>query len=147
MTASAPLSGPSTTPEASPDPFELPVVPGDEVRALLGDANVPVLVDFFATWCGPCAWIVPTLRALTEQHGDRIRIVKVDVDEDPGWARELRIGSVPTLVLFEAGVEVERSIGVEPERVRDMADAAVARRRGLEGGASGKGPPGQAGEG
>ncbi len=113
------------------DPFHLPELDPGEVEGVLADTEGPLLVDFFATWCGPCAWIVPTLRALNEAFGERVRIVKVDVDQVPDLARSLRIGSVPTIVLFEQGVEVERSIGVEPERVRRMVEEAAARAAGV----------------
>jgi thioredoxin len=82
-------------------------------------------VDFFATWCGPCAWIVPTLRAVAADYGPRVRVVKVDTDEDARVTTRHRIGSVPTVVLFHGGVEVGRSIGVEPERVRAMVEGAA----------------------
>lgn len=124
-------------PGASPDPFHLPVLRGEEVEGLRGAAARPLLVDFFATWCGPCAWIVPTLRALRETYGDRVDIVKVDVDEATELAASLRIGSVPTLILFEGGVEVDRSVGVEPERVRAMVEAAAGRVERASGPASG----------
>lgn len=118
---------PGASPEASSDPFHLPALRGGEVEGLLEAGERPVLVDFFATWCGPCAWIVPTLRALREEFGDRVEIVKVDVDEAIELATSLRIASVPTVILFEKGVEVERSLGVEPEKVRRMVEGAAAR--------------------
>jgi len=109
----------------NPDPFHLPVVAGGELEGILRDATVPVVVDFFATWCGPCAWIVPTLRSLLEAHGAGVRILKIDVDEAPDLATNYRIASVPTIVMFRGGSEVGRSIGVEPERVRAMVEAEV----------------------
>jgi thioredoxin 1 len=118
----APGEGALTT-----DPFHLPELDPGEVEGVLSETEVPLLVDFFATWCGPCAWIVPTLRALSVEFDDRVRIVKVDVDRVQALAQSLRIGSVPTVILFEGGVEIERSIGVEPERVRRMVEEAVAR--------------------
>jgi thioredoxin 1 len=111
------------------DPFHLPTLTGGEVKARLEAGRGPLLVDFFATWCGPCAWIIPTLRALRESHGDRVEIVKVDVDEATEMAAALRIASVPTVILFEDGAEVERSLGVEPERVRQMVEEAHARAK------------------
>jgi thioredoxin 1 len=114
----------------NPDPFHLPVVSGGEAERIVATSAEPVLVDFFATWCGPCAWIIPTLRALAEEFGEGIRVLKVDTDESPELTARLRIGSVPTLVLFEGGEETGRSIGVEPEKVRAMVEGAVARCRG-----------------
>lgn len=90
------------------------------------DGGHPVVVDFFATWCGPCAWILPTLEEIREEHGDRVRVVKVDVDASPELAERFGIASVPTVILFVGGAEVERSIGVEPKRVRAMPTRALA---------------------
>ncbi|TVP44995.1 MAG: thioredoxin [Gemmatimonadales bacterium] len=100
-------------------------MPGGELEGVLRDSDVPVVVDFFATWCGPCAWIVPTLRSLAETHGSRVRILKIDVDEAPDLALNYRIASVPTVILFHRGTEAGRSVGVEPERVQKMVNAAV----------------------
>jgi thioredoxin 1 len=104
------------------DADRFPTVDAEGFRAQLSPDGPPVLVDFFATWCGPCAWILPTLHALGDAHGASVRIVKVDVDQSPDLAEAHRIGSVPTLILFDKGLEVDRSIGVEPERVREMVD-------------------------
>jgi thioredoxin 1 len=109
----------------NPDPFQLPVIAGHELEGILRNSSVPVVVDFFATWCGPCAWIVPTLRSLLEAHGAGVRILKIDVDEAPDLATKFRIASVPTIVMFRGGSEVGRSIGVEPDRVRTMVEAEV----------------------
>jgi len=127
LPGASPGASPGSSPGSAFDPFHLPALDGGEVEGLLGAGGRPVLVDFFATWCGPCAWIVPTLRALREEYGDRVEIVNVDVDEATELATSLRIASVPTVILFEGGVEVERSLGVEPEKVRRMVEGAVAR--------------------
>jgi thioredoxin 1 len=117
-------------PTDSADPFHLPVLRGGEVERLLELGERPLLLDFFATWCGPCAWIIPTLNALRGEYGDRLDVFKLDVDESPGLAERFRIGSVPTLILFQAGMEVDRSVGVEPERVRSMVERVL--RVGLD---------------
>jgi thioredoxin 1 len=122
--------GAATGGSPNPDPFQLPVVAGEELEGILGHCSVPVVVDFFATWCGPCAWIVPTLRSLLEAHGAGVRILKIDVDEAPDLATKYRIASVPTIVIFRGGSEIARSIGVEPERVRAMVEAAVQNPAG-----------------
>jgi len=108
------------TPSHSPDPFHLPLLSQGEVESLGVPGAPPLLLDFFATWCGPCQWIVPTLRHLATTYGDRIVIGKIDVDAHPALASAHRIGSVPTIVLFHDGREVARSVGVEPEKVTQM---------------------------
>ena len=107
-------------PSTSPDPFHLPLLVPGEVEGLAATGGRPVLVDFFATWCGPCQWIIPTLRHLRDSYGDRLVVGKLDVDAHPAFATEHRIGSVPTVILFHEGAEVGRSVGVEPEKVTDM---------------------------
>ena len=96
-------------------------VRGQDFRASVLDAPVPVLVDFHAEWCGPCKWIVPTLEEVARARAGKLLVVKVDTDEAPELAEEYRITSVPTVVLFQEGREVDRSRGVEPHRVKQMA--------------------------
>lgn len=107
-------------PSFSPDPFHLPQLSPGEVEGLGVSGEPPILVDFFATWCGPCQWIVPTLRHLQEAYGRRLVVGKIDVDAHPEFASRHRIGSVPTVILFHEGAEKGRSVGVEPERVTQM---------------------------
>lgn len=72
----------------------------------------PVLVDFFATWCGPCKTQAPILQQVASQVSDKVRIIKIDVDKNQGLASQYNIRSVPTLVLFKNGKEVWRKPGV-----------------------------------
>ncbi|GAA4417555.1 thioredoxin [Nibrella viscosa] len=74
----------------------------------------PVLVDFFAEWCGPCKMMAPTLKQLAERAGDKVRIVKVDIDRSRSAANQYQIQSVPTLILFHKGKIVWRQSGVQP---------------------------------
>lgn len=76
------------------------------------NANKPVLVDFTATWCGPCKMMKPVLDQLHQQMGDRIRIIKIDIDQSPAAANAYEVQSVPTLLLFQDGKILWRQSGV-----------------------------------
>jgi thioredoxin 1 len=76
--------------------------------------ETPVLVDFFATWCGPCKMMQPILEDTSRQMGDQIKIVKVDVDKNPLAAGKFQVRGVPTLILFRKGEAIWRQSGVVP---------------------------------
>ncbi len=89
-------------------------------------ADVPVLVDFYADWCAPCKMVAPLVDEIAHQHIGKMLVVKVDTDRAQEVAAQYGIRSIPTLILFRDGEEVERSVGFEPERVRDLVEQAVA---------------------
>lgn len=78
------------------------------------ESDVPVLVDFFADWCGPCHMLSPILKELKSAWGDKIRLIKVDTEAHPEIAREFQISGIPTLILFKNGQVVHRTSGVMP---------------------------------
>ena len=81
------------------------------------NGETPVLVDFFAEWCGPCKMMPPILEQVRKQLGDKVRIIKIDVDRNQQLASELNVSSVPTLAIFHKGEIKWRQPGVQPANV------------------------------
>ncbi len=79
-------------------------------------SSVPVVVDFWAEWCGPCRAIAPALQSLAGKHASRLKVVKVDCDAHGDLAQRYQAQSIPLLVLFKDGKEVDRQVGAVPER-------------------------------
>lgn len=80
------------------------------------NSDVPVVVDFWAPWCGPCRAVAPILEKLAEEYNGRLVIAKVNTDEEMRWASSLNISGIPTMIVFRNGVEVERLVGARPEQ-------------------------------
>ena len=81
----------------------------------VGEARVPVLVDFWASWCGPCKMMGPVVEQIAKEMGDSARVCKINIDEQPELASQYNVMSIPTFILFKEGKEVNRTIGAMPK--------------------------------
>lgn len=79
------------------------------------NTNIPVVVDFFASWCAPCKMQAPILHEFKEDLGDKIKVLKVDVDECELLANEYSVSSIPTIIVFKDGEVKERTVGLTPK--------------------------------
>ena len=90
----------------------------------------PVLVDFWATWCGPCLTMAPIVEELAQEHTDRVKVVKMDVDQNPETARAYGISAIPTFIVFHEGKEVTRYTGSTSKRGLESMLEQVAGVKG-----------------
>ncbi|MBQ7460227.1 MAG: thioredoxin [Oscillospiraceae bacterium] len=87
----------------------------DMFRAEVLESKLPVLVDFFATWCGPCRMVSPIVEQIAEEKAGVVKVVKVDVDEAPSVAQQYGIMSIPTLMVFKGGEATATRVGAMPK--------------------------------
>ena len=98
-----------------------------DFQAEVLQATGPVLVDFWAPWCGPCRMIAPIVEELAKENGDSLKVTKVNVDNSPQTATSYGVSSIPTLMIFKNGEVADRFVGVQPKkRLQEAIEQAKA---------------------
>ncbi|HEX2905846.1 MAG TPA: thioredoxin [Phototrophicaceae bacterium] len=124
--------GPLPTPAAKPAPppanasgGKVEHVTDANFKQKVLNSKVPVLVDFWAPWCGPCRMIAPVVEQLAKDYAGQVKMVKLNVDENPVTGGQFQVRSIPTLMIFRDGRLLERQIGANPQAIRQLIENAL----------------------
>jgi thioredoxin 1 len=96
-----------------------------DFEAVVVQSDLPVLVDFWAEWCGPCKVLAPVIKQIADEHAERLRVVKLDVDASPATPARFSVRAMPTLLFFKDGQVVDSLVGAVPKKQVDEKVATV----------------------
>ncbi|MFK7967759.1 MAG: thioredoxin [Rickettsiaceae bacterium] len=100
----------------------------DEFESEVVNSKLPVLVDFWAEWCGPCRMLTPVLEQLSDEMSDKVKIVKMNIDDNPETPSKFGVRSIPTMILFKDGKQLDVKVGVQPKNaLQDWINSTVAK--------------------
>ena len=101
----------------------------ENFKSEVEDTDMPVVVDFWAEWCGPCKMLSPTINSIAEKYNGKIKVGKVNVDKDPSIAQEYSVRSIPNILIFTNGSIKEQLVGNVPESdISDILDKLIVKR-------------------